>query len=146
MIYEIKKLQAVTVMLKADALYFFPENKDRGTTYEVSFELLRTWYHSDEQRLRVLAECQELRLSEEMARSPDMSEQAVLRNFVARLRTLQKQPDKNYEGDGYLVECLLTSGYIPVIQAALKTRCEDGHSMRSTYYQIVSAISRELPV
>lgn len=117
-----EKLQAIPVMLKDDALDYFDDYQDNCADHEEAFEMLRKWYHSSEQRARILTEWQQLRLSEEMAKQPEESEVSVFRNFVARLVTLQKQLDRKYQGDGYLVDRLLSAVDIPSIQASLKDR------------------------
>lgn len=63
-----------------------------------------------------------MRLSAEMRKNPELSEQEVFSTFTALLRTLQKQLDKKYHGDGYLVERLLTPVDITSIQDAIKDR------------------------
>lgn len=84
--------------------------------------MMRKWYHRTEQWERILTEWQQLRLYEEMSKRPYESEVAVFRWFVARFITLQKQIYSKYQGDGYLVDRLLTTVDIPEIQASLKDR------------------------
>lgn len=89
-----QRLHAIPIMLKGDALDFFDDYQEGCTSYEDAFTLLRNWYLSAEQRARVLAQWQNLRLSKEMAKRPDDSEVSVFRSFVAKLVTLQKQLDR----------------------------------------------------
>ena len=69
-------------------LDFFDDYQERCTSHGEALDMLRTWYHSTEQRARILVEWHTMRLSEEMEKRPDESEVAVFRTFVARLITL----------------------------------------------------------
>lgn len=68
----------------------------------------------------ILTKWQGMRLSEEMAKKPDESEISVFRTFIEKIVTLQKQLDSRYQGDGFLIDQLLSSIGISEIQDSVK--------------------------
>lgn len=59
-----EKIQALPIILKGDALDLFDEHESKCANHEDDFTLLREWYHSSEQRARILKEWHQLRISE----------------------------------------------------------------------------------
>lgn len=117
-----EKLKGLPIMLKENALDFSKDYQDACGKFEDELKLLRDWNSSNERRARIPTEWQNLRLSIEMAKSPDKSKETIFRYFVAKLVALQKQLDSKYECDGFLIVQLLISVEIPDIQTSLKDR------------------------
>lgn len=113
-------IQSIPIMPKEDALDLFYDYQANLTTHERAFQLVRTWYHSSERQALILHKWRSIRLEEEMLKSPDKSEVAVFRAFLAKSVTVQKKFDTKYQGEGYLDGKLFTTVYMPYIQVMLK--------------------------
>lgn len=57
-----------------------------------------------------------------MRKRPDEAELFVFRTFVSKLITLQKERDDNYQGEGFLLDKLLTAVYFPETQSSVRDR------------------------
>lgn len=130
--------QSMPIMLSGDALSYFSNKLDMCSTYDEGKKLLREWYNSDEKRARIITIWQRMTLSEELAKAPDSTETCVFRKFVARLVSLQKQLNSNYQGDEFLRDRILQATDIPSIQTTLRDRIPE------TSQQAVNRIENQL--
>lgn len=73
-----------------------------------------------------------------MPKAPDSAEVVVLRKFVARFMSLQKELSENYHSDENLRDRFLTAVYIPTIQRILRDRTPP------TIQQAVNRIANQL--
>lgn len=134
-----QKLEAIPVMLDAEALRLFSDKGAECQTYEDAVKMLGKWYNSSDKKSRILTAWQRETLSKELNKHPKDAEVDVFRRFVSKLTSLQQKLDTRYHGDHYLRDRLLTAVDIPEIQGALRDRLP--HSSQQAINRVASKLS-----
>lgn len=129
------KLKASLLKLSGDVLKLYLSNIQGCSIYDNGVSALCQYYNSSDNQVIILTKWQFIRLIEEMMSAPDSLEVEVIRTFVAKLTSLQKQMDKSYSDDKFLRKRLVTDVYIPYIQIAIRD------SILWTSQQLVSRIT-----
>lgn len=112
-------LQAIPIILGDGAWRTYSDKSGDCARYVEAVQLLQSWYNFPEKHRRILTAWQTMSLSQEMDTKPESGEVDVFRDFVKRLRSLQKQLETRYHGDQFLRHRLLTAVDILNIKIAL---------------------------
>lgn len=117
-----EKRQSIPLMLIGNSLSLFARNGKDFETYEQAAELLQSWYKSTKKQSRLLSKWQAMKLTTAMHEKTNDSEIEFFRLFVARLMDVQKQLDKSYHGDQYVLDMFSTAVNIDTIRDTLRDR------------------------
>lgn len=124
--------------LKGNVLNFFNSKGRMDKTYEDGALTLRRQYNSRDKRSRIMSRWQTMRLSEDMAKTPDRSQMEVFLDFIADLVEPLKQLDSNYHVERYLTDQILNTFDVQSIQIFLRNR------IPRTYDQAINRIANGL--
>lgn len=84
---SIEKLEGLPITLSERAMSYYSTNvRGAVSTYQEAIEMLKAWFTSEEQRLRILKVWKETNLSEWFKRNPTKSQTTVFRGICENLR------------------------------------------------------------
>lgn len=117
-----ERLNAIPILLPGDALVYYSCNVQSCKTYDEAVKALQNCYNNTVNRARNLTKWWSPQLAEKVSNNPDTSEVEILRRFVARLMSLQKQLTRVITTTKFLRDPLMTAVDIPSVQVVLRDR------------------------